>query len=345
MKKLIIGTHILKKTAHLFAFWGFNRQAGEQFRRLTALDEANVQHSARHTKKSRQTTTYLGDSGVLFELCKTLHKNDPRHMVGTFRGIRIEVHPQFEVLNRECARHSRPITELAHWFIHDQLGISPELLPRYSVLELWKKAIGFVPNRYNAQEYEEILFANMPLHMARKAILSINRVAASRVETEIHRYSQLHTIPGRVRPHGPSASALTADSSLSPADAASPDSITATSSDQPASKRRKHNPEDVVDCRTNWKEKASERKLPKLELVTICCGAIDEIVSQKDSGKTLVDPLKTWANRASKVVACVKGCHANSKEAFVHDNPTFTISKFGTCSKGVKHSAHIPSKR
>ena len=49
MKNFIIGTHTLKKTAHLLAYWGCHTESGMRIRSHDPLDESNVQQSARHS--------------------------------------------------------------------------------------------------------------------------------------------------------------------------------------------------------------------------------------------------------------------------------------------------------
>ena len=101
-----------------------------------------------------------------------------------------------------------------------------------------------------------------------------------------------------------------------------------------------HDTDSTVQCETDWQAAAGKRGLPKLEVLEVCDNAINDIVNQKSQGKLLVDPLKSWAYKVSKVLTCCKECYANDKEAFVQANPNFTISRYQCKNKA--HKGCIP---
>ena len=344
-EKHIVGTHLLKKTAHLFAFWGFHREYGEQMnvtKSMTSLDEADVQQSARHSKKSRQTSTYLADAGVLFKLCKELYPDDPRHKVGRFHSIRIETHHQYDALNMASKPYARPIVQLADWYVHDLLGIPRELFPSMSIPALWKKAVGYHPDLSCETDYVNDLRQHLPPLVAKRIIDNIRKAQAAHLLVERARIEEVyllaHSSPpssGRRDLGGTRVATVTPDSDTPIADSSPPAA---------SHKRRTVNPEEAVVGKRDYQMEAgaAAKRQQRKELVDLCCDAIKDIVEQKQNGKLLADPLKSWANRASKIVKCIEECHGGSKDAFLQSNPTFTISKFSKCANKVSHPAHIP---
>ena len=324
MKRFIIGTHMLKKTAHLLAFWGFNRNYGTT--QMTPMDEANVQQSARHSNKSRQTSTYLSDAGTLMLLCKKLHPDDPRHKVGEFQSIRIETHPQYEALNLKSKPYAKPLVELAKWYVHEKLGIATEVLPGMSIPQLWRMAMDFTPDLSCEQNYLEALKQHLPPAVYKATVADINKSTESRVSLALSRYAEVNNL----------ATNASVAHALLPVGL----HLATPSPSSGSNKRRKHDQDEIVVCKRDWKQEAAKRNLPKAKLLDICEKAIEEIVAEKEKAKILTDPLKTWAYRAAKVLDCLKSCHADDKTAFLEAHPNFTISKF-TCSN-TKHSGSIP---
>jgi hypothetical protein len=108
-------------------------------------------------------------------------------------------------------------------------------------------------------------------------------------------------------------------------------------STEPASKRRKYNLDELVNCSKDYQKEASKRDISKSELLDLLDAAVAEVLEQKLQGKVLNDPLKTWAYKAGKVVHCLQTCHQNDKESFLQANKTFTVSRF-RCLHGAKHS-------
>jgi len=346
-EKHIVGTHILKKTAHLFAFWGFNREYGDQMnatQSMTSLDEADVQQSARHSKKSRQTSTYLADAGVLFKLCKELYPNDPRHKVGRFHSIRIETHHQYDALNMASKPYARPLLQLADWYVHDLLGISREIFPTMSIAQLWRKAVGHHPDLSCETDYIKDLRQHLPPPVAKRIIDNIRKSQEARLLTERARFEEVYLMaqPGPPSSLRRSVGGTPATTITVTRDTESP--ITDSSPPATNQRRRAVPPEEAIVGKRDYQNLAGAagKRQQRKELVDICCEAIADIVEQKQNGKLLVDPLKSWANRASRILQCIEQCHGGSKDAFLQENPKFTISKFTTCSNQVNHRAHIP---
>ena len=78
MKRMIMGTHMLRKTGYLLAYWGYNRKGSSE---MTPMDQVSIMLSARH-KDTRSCATYLSDSGTMKVLCSKIREDDVNQRVG-----------------------------------------------------------------------------------------------------------------------------------------------------------------------------------------------------------------------------------------------------------------------
>jgi hypothetical protein len=96
-KNLIVGTHMLRKTAFLLSYWGIKGNSKDCTRnsKLDELDEASILLDARH-KDIFGTKTYLGDSGTLKALMdRSGMDDDPLQKVGRYNPIYVEILSKF----------------------------------------------------------------------------------------------------------------------------------------------------------------------------------------------------------------------------------------------------------
>jgi hypothetical protein len=84
-KQMIIGTHMLRKTAFLFAHWG-KCNYPEWRGKLEEFDKASMLLDARY-KDICSTKTYLGDSATLKALLKRINADDVTQKVGQYDPI------------------------------------------------------------------------------------------------------------------------------------------------------------------------------------------------------------------------------------------------------------------
>jgi hypothetical protein len=111
MKHMIIGTHILRKTGYLLAYWGFNLKNGRT--ETTPMDQASILLSARRHKDTRSCVTYLSDAGTMLALCSKIQSNDVHQRVGAWLLIHIKTHNAFAALNEPSKKYIKGATDLA----------------------------------------------------------------------------------------------------------------------------------------------------------------------------------------------------------------------------------------
>ena len=111
MQKIIIGTHMLRKTAYLLACWGWRSRS----MKIDELDVANVSMSARHADM-KIMMSYLSDSGTLQELLKRVAPDDSEQKVGVWQPIHIKTHENFQAINFRNKQFIKPAAELADWY-------------------------------------------------------------------------------------------------------------------------------------------------------------------------------------------------------------------------------------
>jgi hypothetical protein len=181
MKRLILGTHMLRKTAYLLAFWGFNRKYGHD--NFSEADKSNILQSARH-KDPRSCTTYLGDCGTLKALLSKhkVNKDDPRHRVSEWEPIHITTLDAFEALNIPSKKYSKSIVALAEWYMYEKLDIPNDgQFGRLTFYQIHEKACAFVPDLSCEQEYHKVLQHHIPAAILPSVLDLINKSQQARV--------------------------------------------------------------------------------------------------------------------------------------------------------------------
>ena len=317
MKRLIIGTHMLRRTAYFLAFWGFNRNYNHQD--FSHADRANILQSARH-KDPKSCATYLGDAGTLLNLLKKVDKNDTRHRVSEWQPIHIKTLDTFAALNIPSKRYIKPLVELADWYVFDKLNVPNDgTFGRLTFLQIHERACAFVPDLASDEKLHKLLEQYLPAVALPTALSLINKSAQNQVIQAVKHNTEIQQ-------------AAVATAILPAAATPSP-----SSSEQ--NKCRKYNPEEIVQCSKDYQKEANKLSVSKskAQLLDLLQKAVQEILEQKQHGKVLQDPLKTWAYKAGKVVKCLQACHSNNKESFLQANSSFTVSRF-KCSHGEAHS-------
>lgn len=311
MKNLIIGTHILRKTAFLLAFWGFFLRDGK--RKLDPMDEANILQSARH-KHISSTVTYLSDCGTLKSLLDRVVDKDStldmsKNKVGIWEPIRVRTLSAFASLNLPSDKYKRPITELANWYVFEKLGV---VSSRINVAEVHNIACTYVPSAARKSELHELLEQNLDTETLAKVLKLIH-------------ISQQEHIQAAVTTAGGTNGIVQA----LPEEDAMPKPR--------ARKQQKPNTDETVQCERDYQSETKKEKSVEGK-IRIYFEAVEEIKQQVRDGKALVSPLKEFAHRADKCLDCVKNCHGGRVDAFITSNPGYTHSRFSTCSNNKKHS-------
>ena len=113
MNNQIIGTHLLRKTAFLFANWGYIfHQKNRDNLELPPMETAAILLSARH-KEVSSTATYLDDSGTLHALVCRDHVNRDRHRIGRWEPIHMTAMDSFESILLESRKYQKPLPILS----------------------------------------------------------------------------------------------------------------------------------------------------------------------------------------------------------------------------------------
>jgi hypothetical protein len=253
--------------------------------------------------------------------------------VSEWKSIHITTHDAFVALNIPSKRFIRPVTELADWYVHSKLGVPKDVdINHFSISRIYRAACAFVPDLSSEQNYREVLEKHLPPSLLSGVLSDINKSLQNRIEEAMQRAYEVQALAGPM-------AALT----ILPAGAAGA-SIVATKPSPKASKSaRNYNGEDIIQCSKDFKAEASKRNLPKADLLCLLEAAVAEILQQKNEGKILLDPLKTWAYRASKVIDCLQSCHHGNKDAFLMANSGFTVSRFA-CSDGREHKGTLQNE-
>jgi hypothetical protein len=317
MRNVILGTHMLKKTAMLFAFWGhYNRP--EWRGKLDPMDEASILLDARH-KDISSTMTYLGDAGTLKALVERVDPNNVRHRVGPYQPIYIKTLDNFASLNK-CERNpgghkqnQMNLHELANWYVYIILNFQDSAnLKRFSIAQIFNLATDYTPDLTLEAKVEETLKKELNPGLFKWVWEAINKASDERVKSVMNHIATRTSPPCLGQPKETESQSAVPVSPVSPV-----------------------SPDQVELSREYQKE--VNRATTKAEKISLLLGAVTECKNQVRKGKVL-GGLKRWAYRAGKVVCCVTECHGGNIVSFLDSTPNFTMKAF-TCSHGKVHKA------
>lgn len=322
MKSMIIGTHMLRKTAYLLAYWGFNRNYGTS--EITPMDQANILLSARH-KDTRSCATYLSDSGTMKALCARVKADDVNQRVGEWIPIHIDTHSTFAALNVSSKQFIRSAVDLADWYVFEKLRV-PRQPGCMGLLEIHQLACEFVPDLTSDKALCKLLKENLPPGILQQALALFQKARDSKImEAEQHALA----LSCKQNSLGTTTQATT---TLAP-----PGAPTPTLCHPEASSKRKYALDEIVTCSVDFQQAVKRARRDKNRQVELLQEALREVRSQVREGKILQDPIKTFAYRAGKVEDCVKSCYKGNITAFLQANTKFTLSRF-VCCLGNTHS-------
>jgi hypothetical protein len=152
LKKYIVGTHTMRRTAFLLAYWGYylfcrgvmpgNKDDGGG---MPDMEQASMCSSARH-KSVDSTRGYLSDSATLAELHKVLNGYDSiasaGNKVGPWASIFIET-DNWQSVNVVSESNQRPLVELSRVYLREILEVSEGT--KMTLQDIHRKAIEYVP--------------------------------------------------------------------------------------------------------------------------------------------------------------------------------------------------------
>jgi hypothetical protein len=322
MKKLIIGTHMMRKTGYLIAIWGWKRAYGSD---ECPIDSSNISKSARHSS-IHSVAVYASDAATMKTLieCLSLDAADSNQRVGVWKAIHIEHSTKFDSINLASQRYTKPLPELAEWYVAHVLNVPLSSIGTHLMTyhELHRLATAIRPDLSVADELNQLIDANCIAGVAtviKGAILRAQEAkiadAVEKATNELLRNMALHSL----RPAAAAAEA--------PAHPHNP----------PNKRSRQDN---SIEPLKDYQQLAKKKGLSKQDAVALCVEAYDDVKTQVTEGKTFngTAGFKNWAYRAAKVVDCVHNCHGNCQDSFLAANPNFTISRFKNCAAGIQHT-------
>jgi hypothetical protein len=326
MKHMIIGTHMLRKTGYLLAYWGVNLKKGTT--ETTPMDQASILLSARH-KDTRSCVTYLSDAGTMLALCDKIRSDDVNQRVGAWQPIHIKTHDAFAALNVPSKKYIKGATDLADWYVFEKLGVpKDDQLGRMTIYQIHQLACEFVPDLSTNMGLHKFLEQHLPAHLLQEALAMVSKVCSAKVLEAVHHVcavQQIALLDSPPNANGIHAVAVTPAGAIFPAATATP------SPPSEISRKRKYNPEELVSCSKNFQQEVKQARKAKGLQVELLQQLVAEVRMQVLAGKILREPLKSFAYKAGRVDGCVKNCHNGSVAAFLLANKTFCTSRFQCC--------------
>ena len=319
------GTHVLRKTAYVFAIFGvLNRydakNRGTKFGNLPDVDMGSVQLGARHQTIST-SAIYTKDTITLYyhlQEAGTLEAND----VGVFRDIRMENKVLFAVgMGTEYYKLQLPLTGLAEWYVTKYLKMSlnpNELLQSQKcILELALSTHSTKVTNKNSMDLEKVLRLFLGRSNVGDAVEMLGRLKISEREKGDECGLTIRENTGEV------------EKSLDNF----PDSTEGVSGlkrapetlilDMIKPKKAKTYGENDIEARlaVNWQAMTTEERLDSLLEAALCDRA-----GLNNAARGFVSK---WAKPVS---VCLKECHDNNRFAFLATNASIRP----TCASTAK---------
>ena len=313
MKNMILGTHMLRKTAFLMAYWS-HRNRSDWNGKLNPLDDASILLDARH-KNVTSTVTYLSDSGALKSLLDRVDPHSVHQRVGRYDPIYVKTLDNFSALNQVEGNPShrlnvKTLSSLADWYVASCLRIDIANFRRFSISQIFNIACAYKPDLTIQQEFEEGLKERLRPEDHDWAIERMECCFNERTKGLIN--------------HIQSTTAQTTSE------------VGGGLQEKKKPSERSVTKNDVVLTKNYIQEVTVATS--KIDKVTLLVAGAAEVRKRVQEGKILVDPLRSWAYRAGKVAECVEKCHGGDVGNFLHETPKFRVGKWACC-KAVQHKA------
>jgi len=188
-EQYIIGTHFLRYTAFLFAYWGFMQMQRFRNGELNDFDKADLMGSARH-KDITQTLRYVQDAGTLLRV-KSFQKDSPREAVEDWFPIHIHNERAYRRLNINSSRLQKGLIEIAEMFVYDKLGF-PRGLHGFTIQDLWLSARNFDTSIDLSKETE--LFSILQQNLQPTILESVTKLFKETISVRMHECLQTRPI-------------------------------------------------------------------------------------------------------------------------------------------------------
>jgi hypothetical protein len=301
-EKHIIGTHILRKTAYLFAIFGCRLYKGKKGNEPDEIDRSSILLSARH-KDLKCITRYILDCTTIWAALKRTNSLD-KHRVSEWESIHIQTHPTMQSIATECTRFQKPITVLASEYVYKTLGIDNRV-PK-SVTLYVDRAMRYVPDKTPHQELDSAITTLIPECSQREFRQLIEKATQERLR------AALANIP-------PPATASSIHQMQQHQPQSSP----------PPPKKRLKTLDDLEKRNEYHKSKSAIEKLDIL------------IKIQEEVGTDLTkltNGAKRWYRRMQPILMCFQSCCSKNKSTFAQK---YTAKSLGVtsfkCFQGIDH--------
>jgi hypothetical protein len=297
----IIGTHILRKTAYLFAIFGcllYNLRKGNN--QPDEIDKSTILLSARH-RDLNCITRYVLDCTTVWTALKRMNSLD-QHRVSAWESIHVQTHPTMQSIATECTRFQMPITELASNFVYKTLGIAKGV-PK-TVALLVDRAMRYMPDKTPHQELDSAITKLIPECSQEEFRRIVEKATQERLRAAL-------TNNPPPMPTTPSIQRI--EEGCSP----------------PPPKRAK-TLNDLEEGRQQMKE--SKSAVEKLDTLIEIKNAVGKDMSSLTSGA------KRWYRRVQPIVICFNTCCGEDKTHFarVYAGKKLQVTNF-TCFQNVNH--------
>ena len=335
MKKMIFGTHCLRRTFFMHAYWGFRQRF--DWAEPPTIEQANLSKSARH-KSAHSSMTYINDAGTLFE--HFIRSNDEstggENKVGVWVPIYMNQLDSYESMNT-AQPLSKPVHQLADEFVFGTLGVRNDgRLGRKSIWDVFELSMAKPEASLSDMDQITSLMTSLDVAAKNQMYTLINTLVDKKVSAALDAAAL-----SAGAAHGGAGSVLHLPVA-GPADAATA-AVGGPTLCTPSPTNKKRKQAVVQEVLVAWDKDyaalvktAGGKKQKKLQ-VELIVEAVAAVKQQQNEGKSLRDPVKTVAFRMGKIASCVCQCHNNDVDSFLVANPTFTTSRF-KCAAGVSHT-------
>jgi hypothetical protein len=189
MRNMIIGTHMLQKTAFLIACWA-HRNHPDWKGKLDPLDDASILLDVRH-KNVSSTVTCFSNSATLKALLDRIDPHSVHQRVGRHDPTFVKTLDNFAALNQVEGDPShrlnvKNLSSLADWCVGACLLIDKTNLGRFSISQTFNIACAHKPDLTIQQELEEGLKEKLRLEDCKWALDKMEKSFTERTKALIY---------------------------------------------------------------------------------------------------------------------------------------------------------------
>lgn len=321
--RIFSGTHTLRKTAFLLAYWGIKTRLhsstfGPGSFGLPPEDQASILLDARHCAIS-STMTYLGDAATMFDTYQRIHsrqEEDTEEKVAPYNHIYIKsLSNVLSIANSgdsTTPTHSMSLPQLSSWFVRDILAVPPANQLEKNVLLNWQKTQSLYTAKSGSNSHSS---STLVLNQCRSFLPP--QIYES-LQNHIHQLSKVteDNLPCCLAQLPPASATVT-----------------------PTKTRRRRATSTSKQIFSTSKDFMSEFKAQKSDedRILVIMEACEEIRSLWVEDKRPERRLREWYTRAKKVEACVRDCFQGDIQQFIlNTSGSLRPSRF-QCPNGINH--------